>query len=92
MVFMAVVLEAANITYFKVALERDLSMDLVEFYHEVERYLHQEDGEAELAKINVVDGGPFGARSSKDRGKRKSTMALDDQSIRGGNRSSLTPS
>lgn len=72
MILMVAVSAVADKTDFKVALEQDLSMDLAEFYHEAERYQHQEDTEVDKEEINIVDGGgSSGARSGKDKGKRK---------------------
>lgn len=47
-------------------------MDLVEFYHEAERYLCQEDTKSEKAEVDALDdGGLSDIGFSKDEGKRK---------------------
>lgn len=71
-ILMAAMSKVVGKTDFKIALERDQPMDLVEFYHEAERCLRQEDAEADNVDINVIDGrGPHGAGCGKDKGKRK---------------------
>lgn len=68
----AVAFGVTNITDFKKALERNPSVDLVDFYYQVEKYLRREDAKAKNGEVNVVhDGGPFKAGSRKDKGKGK---------------------
>lgn len=54
-ILMTTVLEAVNKTDFKIVLERNPQMDLMEFYHEAERYLRQKNAEADNTNVNVVD-------------------------------------
>lgn len=71
-ILMAAVSEVASKTDFKVALERDPPMDLAEFYHEAEKYLRQEDVEADDAEINVMNNrGLFGVGNRKENYKRR---------------------
>lgn len=71
-ILMAAVFGVASKTDFKIALEMNSSMDLMEFYHEAERYLRQENAEVDNANINVVDdGGLSGVGYGKEKGKRK---------------------
>lgn len=62
-ILMAVISQVANKTDVKLALERNLSVDLANSYYQVESYLRQEDAEAKNAVVNAVDdGGPFKKR------------------------------
>lgn len=66
-------------TNFKVALERDPSMDLRKFYHEAEKFLRLEDAKAGREEINVMrDGGPFQEGLGKDKGKRKVDVGFNE--------------
>ena len=77
MVLMAAVSEIADNSDFKISLERDPPRDLGEFYHEAERFLRQEDAQAERVgreaeAYAVRGGGPSREDLSKDdKGKRK---------------------
>lgn len=65
-VLMAAVSEVTSKINFKVALKMHPPMYLIEFYHEIERYLRQEDAEADNSKVNTVDDeGPSKAGYSK---------------------------
>lgn len=53
-------------------------MGLVEFYHEVQRFLWQKDVEADKKEVNALySGGRLGAGSNKAKGKRKSNNGYD---------------
>lgn len=69
---MAVVSRVASKTDFKVALKRDLPIDLVEFYHEAERYLCQEDGEPKDTEITIIDDRDCSEwKTKKNKGKKR---------------------
>lgn len=70
------------------ALERDPPMDLEEFYHEVERFLQQEDAKADREEeVNAVrGGGPSGEGTGKrTKESKRCMMASTNRSGKGKN-------